>query len=492
MASLSGITTSSTSIDVNSIVTQLMATEQKPLNRLDAQSTGYQAKLSAYGSLKSALASFQTTMSALTSGSSLLAMKATASDTGVLSATASASAVPGTYSIEVSQLAKQQKLVATGQASTTATLGTGAGDDGTGTLTFDFGTIEGALTNGKYDPDATTFTSSGTGMKTITIDSSHNSLAGIRDAINAAKIGVSATVVNDGDASLPYRLVLTPDTPGAASSMKITVTNEPAGKTALSDLLANDPEGTQNLSEMQSAQNAELKVDGLTVSKASNTVSDVVPGVTLNLSKQTSAAISLSVARDTVTAGSAAQSFVDAYNAIAKTVKPLISFDSSNNKLGVLQGDGIAMSLGGALRSMLAKAAVGAGSYTTLTPVGIGFQKDGTLALNATKFQAALASNPEDAAAVCRSYASSFNDYASKLLQSAGPISARTDDISSTLSHIANARDKETARLAAVEQAYRTQYAALDASLSSMNSTSTYLTQQLNNLPGFYSSNSRG
>lgn len=484
MANISGITTTSSSIDVNSIVTQLMATEQKPLARLDTQTASYQAQLSAYGSLKSTLGSFQSAMSSIATGASLLAMKATSSDTSALSAAATASAVPGTYAMEVVHLAKQQKLVAAGKAGTATNIGSG-------TITFDFGTVSGTLTNGQYGPGAG-YLSSGTGTKTVTIDSSHMTLAGIRDAINAADIGVTATIVNDGSAvSPPYHLVLTPTQPGAASSMKISVTDDPGG-TGLSEFLNHDPEGTQNLSEVQSAVDAQLKVDGLTITRASNTISDVIEGVTLTLSNPTSSPISLSVARDTATATSAAQSFVDSFNALAKSVKSMISFDTTKNKLGVLQGDGIAMSLSAALRSTLATAAAGAGSYTTLSPVGIAFQKDGTLALDAARFQSALASNPADVATVTQHYANAFDQYASNLLQSVGPLSKRTEGINSTLSRIASARDKETARLAAVEQAYRTQYAALDVMLSSMNSTSTYLTQQLANLPGFYTSNSNG
>lgn len=379
-------------LDVNSIVSQLMSIERQPLTSLDRKEAGYQAKLSAYGTLKGALSSFQTSVRALSDISKFQTVKASSADTTVLSASASSIAVPGTYSVEVTKLAQSQKLVATGQVSTTAAIGTG-------TLSFDFGTISGGTFNsvtGKYT--GATYTSNGAGVKTVTIDASNNSLAGIRDAINNAKIGVSATIVNDGGAS-PYRLALTSTSIGKTNSIKIT-----GGDAGLSALLGHDPanDSGQNLSETATAQNAELKVDGVAISKASNSISDVIQGVTLNLLKtNVGTPTVVTTTRDTASVTSAVNTFVKAYNDINKTLGDLSAYDVATQQAAILQGDSSVSSIRSQLRNTLTSTLAGiGGSYTTLSQIGIAFQKNGTLAVDSTKLQSAIDGNFSDIASL--------------------------------------------------------------------------------------------
>ncbi|MGH8671483.1 MAG: flagellar filament capping protein FliD [Burkholderiales bacterium] len=376
-------------LDVNSIVTQLLALERRPLTLLDRSEAGFQAKLSAYGSLKSALSAFQTSLKSLSDISKYQTLTATTSDSAVFTATASSSATPGSYAIEVNALAQAQKLAAAGQASDNAAIGTG-------TLTFDFGTISG----GSFDSVSGTYTgavfaSNGNGTKTVTIDAAHNSLQGIRDAINQAGIGVTATLINDGGTA-PFRLALTSNNSGVANSIKIAV----SGDAALSNLLAHDPAGTQNLSQKVTAQNAALKIDGVSVSKASNTISDVIAGVTLSLLKTNSAApATLSVGRDTATVKSSVEAFVKAFNDLTKTLQQLTSFNADTKEAGLLQGDFTGRSIQPRIRGLLGAAIPGlSGGFTTLSAAGVAFQKDGTLAVDATKLQSALNTNFNDIA----------------------------------------------------------------------------------------------
>ena len=296
--------TSSTNLDINSIVNQLMTVERQPINKLNITEASFQTKLSAYGSIKGAVASFQTAMQNLGSAIKFTKLDAIPSDDTILSATASSIAVAGTYSLEVTSLAQAQKLVAAGQSSSTAAIG-----DGTPTtVTFDFGTING----GTLDPitkkytGVTSFGSNGNGTKSITIDSSNNSLQGIRDAINAAKIGVTATIINDGSAS-PYRLALSSDNNGVSNSLKISV----SGDTSVTNLLAHDPAATQNLSENVTATNANFKVNGVSVSKTSNSATDVIQGVTLNLKKITTTSTTVTVAHDNASVSNSVAGFVN-------------------------------------------------------------------------------------------------------------------------------------------------------------------------------------
>lgn len=377
------------SLDVNGLIRQLMAVESQPLTALNRKEAGYQAKLSAYGNVKSVLATFQTAVRGLSDLSKFQTLKATPADATIYTASAASTAVAGTYSLEVTKLAAAQKLAAIGQASTTALVGNG-------TLTFDFGTISGGTfssVTGKYT--GASFATNGSGVKTVTIDSTNNTLVGIRDAINSAKIGVTATIINDGGTS-PYRLALTSNNIGSTNSMKISV----SGDAALSTLLAHDPAATQNLAETVTAQNAEFKVDGVAVSKTSNTVSDVIQGVTLNLLKTNiGSANTLAVTRDTGSVKNSVDAFVKTYNDLNKTLSELSAYNATTKQAALLQGESAVRSIQAQIRNTLTASLTGvSGAYTSLTSIGVSFQKDGTLAVDSTKLQTAIDTNFNDIA----------------------------------------------------------------------------------------------
>jgi flagellar hook-associated protein 2 len=376
--------TTSTNIDVNGIVSQLMTVEQQPINVLNAQEASYQSKLSAYGSISGALSSFQNALTILSSSVNNQVQSATSSDTSVFTASATSTAAAGSYSIDVTALAQAQRLVAAGQTSQTAAIGSGVST----TLTFDTGTISGGTLNGGTYTGAT-FSSNGSGTKSVTIDSSNNTLQGIRDAINSANIGVTASIINDGSAA-PYRLVLSSSSTGQANSMKISV----SGDATLDTLLAQDPAATQNLAEVGKAQNAALTINGIALSKASNTVTDAVSGVTLNLSKVTTASANLTVSPSNSTVTNAVSGFVKAYNDLSTTLNNVSSYNSTTKQGAVLQGDATIRTIRSQIRNVLNSTVSGAsGALTTLSQIGISFQKDGTLALDSTKLNSALSSN---------------------------------------------------------------------------------------------------
>ena len=380
MSTISSATLSSPGIgsglDVTGMVNSLMAAEQAPLKALTAKQSSYTAKLSAYGALKSALASFQSTVKNLSDPAKLQAVTTTSGDSSVLSASGGAGAVPGTYSIEVTQLAQAQKLVAAGQASDTAAIGSGL-------LTFDFGSSS-----------AGSFTGNGQASQSVSIGTGNNTLAGIRDAINAANIGISASVVNDGSSS-PYRLSLANTQTGAANSMRITVGDGSDGagsSSALAALLTNDPAAGQLLTQSMAAQNATLKVDGILVSKAGNSIADAVPGVTLTLQKSNAGSpTSLGVAYNTASVTSSVQAFVSGYNSLSATLKNLSSYNLTGKTGAVLNGDSLVRSIQSQLRSIVTGALASSSTgLTRLNQIGVSMQKDGTLALDANKLKTAI------------------------------------------------------------------------------------------------------
>lgn len=387
----------SSGLDVNGIVTQLMTIEQRPLTKLNTQEASYQAKLTAYGTIKGGLSNFQSAVQGLNNAGVYQAVKATASDTTVFSASATSTAVAGTYSLEVSSLTQAQKLVAAGQVSSTAAIGTGTAT----TLTFDFGTISGGTltpfnpvtnTGGTYT--GATFTGNGGAAKSITIDSSNNSLQGISDAINAAGLGVTATIVNDGSGT-PYRLTLSSVNGGASNSLRITATA--GGDAAVTSLLAHDPAATQNLSQTVVAQNANFTVNGVAITKTSNTISDVIPGVTLNLSKVTTGPVTLTVAKDSSAISTAISNFAKAYNDLTGTLKKNTAYDPATRQGAILLGDSTVRQIQTQLRNILNSPVVGTtGSIKTLSDVGVSFQKDGTLSVDTTKLNNAITNNFKD------------------------------------------------------------------------------------------------
>lgn len=245
----------------------------------------------------------------------------------------------------------------------------------------------------------------------VTIDSTNNSLQGIRDAINAAKLGVTATIVSDGSAS-PYHLVLTSDKTGETSSMKITV----SGDAALQDLLAYDPADPagQNLTESSAAKNTTLSVNGIAISSTTRTVNEAIQGVTLTLSKTGST--TLSVARDTASVTAAVNGFVKAYNDINKTLVGLTAYNASTKQGGLLIGDATIRSVQTGLRRIMTSSiAELSGNVKTLSDVGVAFQKDGTVAVDSAKLQNAITNNFSDIAAIFASIGTSTDSLTSFL-----------------------------------------------------------------------------
>ena len=378
-------------LDVSSIVSQLMALERRPLQALDRKEASFQSQLSAFGTLKGALSAFQGAMQGLDDVDKFQAHKATIADTSIAAVAAANNAAPGNHLLEVIKLAQSQKLVATGQTSATSAIGTG-------TLTFEFGTVTGGsfdANSGRYT--GASYTEDGAGAKTVTIGAANNTLTGIRDAINAAKTGVTASIVNDGSGT-PYRLALSVSEPGANRSLRISV----AGDAALATLLAHDPAGSQNLAETAAARNAELKVDGVFITKPKNTITDVIEGVTLTLLKANAGATTeVSVTRDSSVIKASAEGLVKAYNDLNTALRNLSSFNAATKTGSVLQGDVTLLTLQARIRAVLTDALKGvSGSYDSLYQIGVSFQKDGTLALDASKFQAALDAAPNDIAAL--------------------------------------------------------------------------------------------
>lgn len=480
MASVSSLGIGS-GLDLNSLLANLRSAEQAPLVALQQQQRSYTAKLSAYGQINSALSTLQSAATALAKPELFQGLKAGSSAADVLTAKAAASAASGSYSVNVTQLAQAQSLAATGVASTTAAIGAGTAT----TVTIDFGTITGGVldpVSGQYsgagfDPDSTRTATS------ITLDASNNSLAGIRDAINAnADIGVTASIVNDGSAT-PNRLVLTSKQTGEASSMRVAV----SGDAALSNLLAHDPAATQRLQQTVGAQNTRLSVNGIAITSATQTVEGAISDVTLNVAKVGSS--TLTVQNDTASVQAAITSFVNAYNGLHSAASKLTAFDADSKSAAALLGDATLRNIQVRIRSTLTVAQLpGDSNLTMLSHIGIAFQKDGTLAIDSAKLTTALGSQLGGVAqlfsgsAGTGGYASQMASLITGMTDDNGTLTAVTKGINTSLDTLDKQYTATSERVDATVARYKAQFTQLDVMMSTMNRTSAYLTQQFESM----------
>ncbi|WP_229415783.1 flagellar filament capping protein FliD [Pseudoduganella armeniaca] len=234
----------------------------------------------------------------------------------------------------------------------------------------------------------------------VTIDSTNNTLEGIRDAVNKAGLGVTATIVSDGSAN-PYHLVFTSNATGANASMKMTLSGDdpdPADS-ALVDMLTYDPAGTQKMTQTSAAQDTKLSVNGIAVTSHSNNVGEAIQGVTLTVTQTGSS--TLNVSKNTGTVKSNVEAFVKAYNDLNGTLKKLTGYNAETKTGGALQGDSTAQSVQSQIRRMMTTGISGlTGDITTLGQVGISFDKDGTLSLDSSKFQKAMDKSFDDIGAL--------------------------------------------------------------------------------------------
>lgn len=477
MATISSLGVGS-NLDLNSLLANIKTGAQAPLIALQQQQNSYTSKLSAYGQLSSALSALQTAAAALAKPALFQGVKASSTATDVLTATALSTAAVGSYAVNVTQLAQAQSLAAAGVASTTTAIGGGAAT----TVTLDFGTISGGTLDpatGKYT--GATFTADTTRAATsITIDASNNTLAGIRDAINAsATMGVTASIVNDGSAT-PNRLVLTSKLTGETSSMRIAVT----GDAALSGMLANDPAATQNLQQTAAAKNANLTVNGIAVTSATNTVAGAIQDVTMTVAKV--GASTLAVQNDSASVESAITAFVTAYNSLQSVASKLTAFDATSKSGAILMGDSTLRNIQVRIRTTLNTAQTDDGSgLAMLSQIGVSFQKDGTLAIDSAKLTTAVGSKLSGVANLF-SGAAGVGGYGTQMSSlivgftdiTNGSLTVATNGVNTTLTSLGKQYSATSDRIDATIARYKAQFTQLDGLMSSMNQTSSYLAQQ--------------
>lgn len=459
-------------LDVNSIITQLVAVERQPIDALKTKATKIQAQLSEYGKLKSAISTFRDASLKLTDNATWGLATGTSSDSAAAGVSVASGATPGSYSLQVLALAKSQSLASGVFAGPTAT-------PGAGTLRIELGS---------WDSGQTAFTpKTGSTALDITVGAT-DTLAQVRDKINAAGAGVTATIVTDANGS---RLLLRSQATGAANAFRTTATDADGNNTdasGLSALAFDPPSGTAGMAQTEAAADASATLNGLAITSPSNTLTNVVDGVTLTLGKLTMTPVSIEVTQDNAALKKAVQAFADAYNALGTLLAGQVKYDVASKTAGPLQGDSTAVGIQRQLRALTGTSSTASSVFSRLSDVGLEMQKDGTLKVSDTKLDAALTQLPEmkklfatsDALVPARNgIARQFRGMADALLGIDGAITTRSDGLNRRIELNSDQQDQLETRVAQTEKRLRAQYTALDTTLGKLSGLSSYVTQQM-------------
>lgn len=435
-------------LDIPTIVAKLVAAERKPAeNRINSQGTAATAKLSALGNIKSSLSGLQASLEAMAKSADIRSYKATVPEgagfsTSIITdpSTGKTLATAGSYNVEVLSLATTQKL-------------------GSGAFATDAPVGDGKLTFAWDD-------------KTLDVDIPQGAtLTEIAAAINSAANGkgVNATIITASDGQ---HLVMNAVNAGTDGALKVTTSGGNGGLSALTW------DGTAGgMAETTAASNAKVRVDGFERESSSNAITDIIPGITLNLSKaEVGTTRTLTVAQDNSPLKINLQAFVSAYNATTSLLKSSTSYDATNNKASTLTGDSMIRGLQQQMRGLLSA------NVVDLKALGVAINKDGTLSFSSTTFDKTVAESPGAAQALLGSKGSFSSGVTSMLksnLDSQGTLTLRTNSLNKQIKKLESDLDALDARMEKVSERYTKQFTAMDTLVAQMQSTSNYLSQQL-------------
>ena len=425
-------------LDLSTLLDNLMQVErsqfQAPLDRAQSQA---QLSLSALGSLGASVASFTSAVSGL---SNLQVGRQVESSLAGISGTASDTAEAGSYRIAVDHLATAQSLATNTFTDANAELGAG-------TLTL---TVDGAST-------------------AIDLVSGSNSLHDVRDAINASGLGVQAVVVQDGS---DYRLLLTSSKTGSAGAMTLTV-----------DGTVDSRLSSAAMTETAAAQDASFSVNGLTLSSASNTVENVIPGVTLELLGSTGGeTATVDVVADTSAVSAKLGALVTAYNALVTNMSALGGVSADGTQAGPLVGDSTLRALQRHIGGMFGdtiKTDLEGNPFSSLVSIGLHTDETGKASLDSAALNAALGENEAGVEALATAFAKDLGTTLDAFQGSDGIFSVRTTQLNSELKNISQRRADTEVRLQGIQDRMRAQFTALDSLVQQFQRTSSYLAQQL-------------
>jgi flagellar hook-associated protein 2 len=450
-------------LDTGSIISQLMQVERRPILQLQRQEAGIQARISALGILKGGLAGLQAAVQALKNPEGFTQLKASSGNTEVLAASVSSAAFPGKYQVEVTALAQAQQVHS---ASFTAS------DErvGTGTITIQVGSGEAVA---------------------IAIDDAGSSLTGIASAINASEAGVTAGVVHDGSGN--YYLTLAADKTGAANIINLTMEDADGDNTDAAGLSSLYPDpGKQDLTETRAAQNAQLLLNGVAVERPTNTIADLIDGVTITLRKgDPGKPFDLTIMRDSGMAATRLKEFIKQYNAVVDTLNNLQGYNPETKQAGTLQGDSLTRQVESQLRAFLHRQIGGAEqTVRSLSDLGVKTERDGKLSLDEKVLTKALENGREDVISFFTSTTEGSEGFAVQLHArldgylkgTTGLLAAKEKGLKVSISRLGQQVERIEMRLVKREENLRRQFEVLETLMANFQTTASVLDQQLQSI----------
>ncbi|MEW5976509.1 MAG: flagellar filament capping protein FliD [Acidobacteriota bacterium] len=430
-------------IDFNAVVNILIQAERQPITRLQSQKSAEQDRLTAFSSLSSTLSSVKSAFDSLESSALFSGLKANSSDTTVLTATATSAATRGTFTINVTSLARAQVT------------SSGAGQ---------FSDVAASIIDGG------SFSITQSGVTTNIDLTDVDSLTELRDAINSQQTGVRASIINDGHATSPFRLVLTSTTPGEAYAFTVNDQTTFGGSAPGSVLnLSTDPINGV-------ATNTVFTYNGITINSSKTNISDAVPGLTLNLLK--AGASTITVADDNSALKDKIKSAVNAFNSFNDFFKAQTKLAPSGSSRPPLATDPLLRSINRQLRSFVTTNHANSGSYKNLPELGITLSRDGKLQVDDAVLDKALAEKRSDVEAFfagASGFATKFTDLIEGYTKSGGSLYQLTDRLQKTISSYDSRIADLESQLIIREKALRVQFTAADQAISQLN-------QQVNSL----------
>lgn len=453
-------------IDVQSIVSQLVALEKAPLTKLETQANSIKTKISTYGTISSQVSALGDAAFKLGNASGWNSVTATSSNASAISVKAAAGAPVTSLTMEVSQLAKAQSTASSALASGASV--------GAGTLTIELGRWNaGSFTAGSETPVS------------VTINAGEDSLSEIAAKINDADAGVSATVLKDASGE---RLLLRSKETGAENGFRITASDADGNNgdaSGLSRLAYNGTAGT-GTTLSQAGRNAMATINGVAIETASNTLSDTLPGLTIQLSQVTTAPVEIDVSTDQDAIRANVQAFVDAYNSLNNTLATTTKYDEATKTAGTLQGDATAVGLQNALRGMM-RSTTASSPFSRLSDIGIEIKTGGAMSLDAEKFSAALGDleglkdlfTVKTGDAATEGFGRKIDAFADGLLATDGLVTNRKNALQKSMDRNSDEQDRVNDRAARAEVRYLAQYNAMDANVAKLNSLNSFVTQQI-------------
>lgn len=461
-------------LDVEGLISRLVSLERTPINQLKQRTDGLKTQLSAFGKLQSQLSAVKDAAAKLNRADAYNAVSGTTSDATAVTTATSSGAAAGSYTVNVTKLAKVQSL-ASDPVPTNGTMGGG-------TITITFGQFSNDFTGFAADPSRTALV--------IPIITGSDQLDKVRDQINAMKAGVVASVVTDVNGS---RLVMRGTQSGQANGFKVEVADDDgnAGDNAGLSRFAYDPSATIPVNpglSKQAAGNAEVNINGIDVVSATNQVSGAVEGVSFSLLKAASTA-TVTVSQDKEGIKKAITDFANAYNDANKLLREQIRNDPAAGAGGPLRGDATVVGIQSQLRALIGGSTTLGGTITRLASLGLDPGTDGNLKIDAAKLDKAITDKlPEvraffsgvDAGDAGNSgLTQRFKTLLDGFLDTGGRIEGRKTGLQSRIDANGKRNDELERRVDLTERRLRAQYTALDGTMSRASSLSTYLQNQL-------------